>query len=58
MTKKKVKCVSNKEFEELIDKLKPKTEYRGLIKTKEGFKILKKMTWVEIEELTDIEFFG
>lgn len=36
----------------------PKTEYRGLLGTKEGMEILKKMSWVEIEELTDIEFFG
>ena len=36
----------------------PKTNYCGLLATKEGFEILKKMTWVEIEELTDYEFFG
>ena len=36
----------------------PKTEYRGLLGTKEGMAILKKMSWVEIEDLTDLEFFG
>lgn len=36
----------------------PKTSYCGLLGTKEGFAILKKMSWVEIEELTDYEFFG
>jgi hypothetical protein len=36
----------------------PKTEFCGLLGTKEGMEILKKMSWVEIEELTDYEFFG
>ena len=36
----------------------PKTQYRGLFATKEGMDILKKMSWVEIEDLTDLEFFG
>jgi hypothetical protein len=36
----------------------PKTNYCGLLGTKEGFNILKKMSWVDIEELTDYEFFG
>lgn len=36
----------------------PKTNYCGLLDTKEGFEILKKMSWVEIEDLTDYEFFG
>ena len=36
----------------------PKTSHCGLISTKEGFAILKQMSWVEIEELTDYEFFG
>jgi predicted DNA repair protein MutK len=36
----------------------PKTSYCGLLGTKEGFAILKQMSWVEIEELTDYEFFG
>ena len=55
---------SDKEFEDEIkrayDKVNkvPKTEYRGLLGTKEGMDILKKMTWVEIEDLTDLEFFG
>jgi hypothetical protein len=53
---------TDKEFEEEIKesirKTQPKTEYRGLFGTKEGMDILKKMSWVEIEELTDLEFFG
>ena len=55
---------TNKEFEdeikEAIEKTSmiPKTNYCGLFGTKEGFEILKKMSWVEIEELTDYEFFG
>ena len=36
----------------------PKTSHCGLLGTKEGFAILKQMSWVEIEELTDYEFFG
>jgi hypothetical protein len=36
----------------------PKTNYCCLLGTKEGFEILKKMSWVDIEELTDYEFFG
>jgi len=60
----KSKQRSDKEFDEELkrayDKVHkvPKTEYRGLFGTKEGMAILKKMTWVEIEDLTDLEFFG
>jgi hypothetical protein len=36
----------------------PKTNYCGLLETKEGMDILRKMSWVEIEELTDYEFYG
>ena len=48
------------EIKEAIQKsLKvPKTSYCGLLGTKEGFAILKQMSWVEIEELTDYDFFG
>ena len=59
---------TDKEFEDEIKELMqkseshinriPKTNYCGLFGTKEGFEILKKMSWVEIEELTDYEFFG
>ena len=55
---------TNKEFEQDINDaiLKhtrvPKTNYCGLLGTKEGMDILKKMSWVEIEELTDYEFYG
>jgi ERCC4-type nuclease len=35
----------------------PKTNYCGLLGTKEGMEILKKMSWIEIEELTDYEFY-
>jgi hypothetical protein len=41
-----------------INEKNKNTSYCGLLDTKEGFAILKKMTWVEIEELTDYEFFG
>jgi hypothetical protein len=44
-------------FQKSLPKI-PKTSYCGLLGTKEGFAILKKMSWVEIEELTDYEFFG
>jgi len=44
-------------FQKSLPKV-PKTSYSGLLGTKEGFAILKKMSWVEIEELTDYEFFG
>ena len=60
----KSKKRTDKEFEDEIkrayDKVNkvPKTEYRGLLGSKEGMDILKKMTWVEIEDLTDLEFFG
>ncbi len=64
-TKNKNKQRTNQEFE---DELKiaiekslpkvPKTQFCGLLGTKEGMEILKKMSWVEIEELTDYEFFG
>ncbi len=60
----KSKKRTDKEFEDELkgayDKVNkvPKTEYRGLLGTKEGMAILKKMTWVEIEDLTDLEFFG
>lgn len=36
----------------------PTTNYCGLLETKEGMNILRKMSWVEIEELTDYEFYG
>ena len=53
---------TDKEFEDEIKHLMQKTNripiYCGLLDTKEGFDILKKMTWVDIEELTDYEFFG
>lgn len=59
----KSKQRTDKEFDDELkrayDKVKvPKTEYRGLFATKEGMEILKKMSWVEIEDLTDLEFFG
>jgi hypothetical protein len=60
----KSKQRTDKEFEdELNEAIQknpqiPKTNYCGLLGTKEGFDILKKMSWVEIEELTDYEFFG
>jgi len=47
-----------KEIKEALRKVTPKTNYCGLLGTKEGMAILKKMSWVEIEELTDYEFFG
>jgi len=60
----KSKQRTDKEFEDelmthynKVNKV-PKTEYRGLFATKEGMEILKKMSWVEIEDLTDLEFFG
>lgn len=52
---------TDKEFEDEIKAIQasPKVpKYCGLLGTKEGFEILKKMSWVEIEELTDYEFFG
>ena len=59
---------TDKEFEDelnneinALNKMNEKnknTSYCGLLGTKEGFEILKKMSWVEIEELTDYEFFG
>ena len=65
MSKNKNKERTDKEFEdELKDAIQkslpktPKTEFCGLLGTKEGMAILKKMSWVEIEELTDYEFFG
>jgi hypothetical protein len=61
-TKNKNKERTDKEFEDelkdAIQKSIPKTNYCGLLGTKEGMDILKKMSWVEIEELTDYEFFG
>ena len=60
----KSKKRSDKEFDDELkrdyDKINkvPKTQYRGLLGTKEGMQILKKMTWIEIEDLTDLEFFG
>lgn len=61
----KSKFRTDKQFEEelakAIEKSKPrvpKTNYVGLITTVEGYAILKKMSWVDIEELTDIEFYG
>ena len=66
--KNKFKERTDKEFEDeikyalqksepRINKI-PKTNYCGLFGTKEGFEILKKMSWVDIEDLTDYEFFG
>ena len=56
---------TDKEFEEEIQEAVrkaapkiPKTNYCGLLGTKEGMAILKKMSWVDIEDLTDYEFFG
>ena len=61
----KSKKRTDKEFEdELNDAIQkslpkvPKTQFCGLLGTKEGMDILRKMSWVEIEELTDYEFFG
>ena len=61
--KNKSKERTDKEFEDELKAIHnkdriPKTNYCGLLGTKEGFEILKKMSWVEIEELTDYEFFG
>lgn len=47
-----------KDIQENIRKQTPKTNYCGLLETKEGMDILRKMSWVEIEELTDYEFYG
>ena len=56
---------TDKEFEDELNEAiqkslpkVPKTNYCGLLGTKEGMDILKKMSWVDIEELTDYEFFG
>jgi len=55
---------TDKEFEEDIKEAiskntrVPKTNFCGLLGTKEGMEILKKMSWVQIEELTDYEFYG
>lgn len=56
---------TDKEFEEEIQEAIrkaspkiPKTNHCGLLGTKEGMEILKKMSWVDIEDLTDYEFFG
>ena len=61
-TSNKSKERSYEEFEqdiqEKIRKQIPKTNYCGLLGTKEGMDILRKMSWVEIEELTDYEFYG
>jgi len=61
-SKNKNKERTDKEFEDelkdAIQKSIPKTKFCGLLGTKEGMEILKKMSWVEIEELTDYEFFG
>jgi len=46
------------DIQESIRKITPKTNYCGLLETKEGMDILRKMSWVEIEELTDYEFYG
>lgn len=61
----KSKKRTDKEFEdELNDAIQkslpkvPKTQFCGLLGTKEGMDILRKMSWVDIEELTDYEFFG
>ena len=61
----KSKKRTDKEFEDEINEAiqkslpkVPKTNYCGLLGTKEGMDILRKMSWVEIEELTDYEFFG
>ena len=61
---KKSKERTDKEFDDELNEaiqktLKvPKTDYCGLLGTKEGMDILRKMSWVEIEDLTDYEFFG
>ena len=61
-TKNKNKERTDKEFEDemkkAIETSTPKTDFCGLLGTKEGMEILRKMTWVDIEELTDYEFFG
>lgn len=61
----KSKKRTDKEFEDELNEAiqkslpkVPKTNYCGLLGTKEGMDILRKMSWVEIEELTDYEFFG
>lgn len=65
MSKNKNKQRTDKEFEaeinQAIQKSLPKTrktDFCGLLGTKEGMDILRKMSWVDIEELTDYEFFG
>ena len=64
MSKNKNKERTDKEFENEIKEAMrksikvPKTNYCGLLGTKEGMDILKKMSWIDIEELTDYEFFG
>jgi ERCC4-type nuclease len=64
-SKNKNKERTDKEFEDELNEAiqkslpkVPKTNYCGLLGTKEGIDILKKMSWVDIEELTDYEFFG
>jgi hypothetical protein len=47
-----------KDIQENIRKQLPKTNFCGLLGTKEGMEILRKMSWVDIEELTDYEFYG
>jgi len=50
-----------KDLQDVINKNTPKlpkTNYCGLLETKEGMDILRKMSWVDIEELTDYEFYG
>lgn len=61
----KSKKRTDKEFEAEINEAirkslpkVPKTEFCGLLGTKEGMDILRKMSWVDIEDLTDYEFFG
>jgi hypothetical protein len=61
----KSKKRTDKEFEDELNEAiqkslpkVPKTNYCGLLGTKEGMDILRKMSWVDIEELTDYEFFG
>lgn len=53
---------TDKEFDQDIKELFLKNtrvpKYCGLLGTKEGIEILKKMSWVEIEELSDYEFYG
>ena len=44
------------EFEKELHPKVPKTNYCGLLEN--GMDILRQMSWIEIEELTDYEFYG